>query len=67
MRYAAVVPNGIDLAAHPFRQDKGEFLVFIGRVSPEKRPEVAIEVARRAGLPLVMMIKRSEPAEVAYF
>lgn len=67
LRYAGMVHNGIDLAAHPFRAVKEDFLVFVGRVSPEKRPEVAVEVARRGGLPLVMLIKRTEPAERAYF
>lgn len=41
--------------------------MFVGRISAEKRPEVAIEVARRAKLPLVMMIKRNESTERAYF
>ena len=59
--------NGIDMAAHPFHAEKEDFLIFVGRISPEKRPEVAIEVAREAKLPLVMVIKRSEPAERAYF
>jgi glycosyltransferase involved in cell wall biosynthesis len=67
LRYAGVVYNGIDLAAHPFHQAKEDFLLFVGRISPEKRPEVAVEVAREAKLPLVMVIKRSEPAERAYF
>ncbi len=67
LRYAGMVHNGIDLAAHPFRPVKEDFLVFVGRISPEKRPEVAVEVARQAKLPLVMLIKRSEPAERAYF
>jgi glycosyltransferase involved in cell wall biosynthesis len=67
LRYAGVVHNGIDLTAHPFRDLKEDFLLFVGRISPEKRPEVAIEVAREAGLPLVMAIKRNEPAERAYF
>ena len=62
-----VVYNGIDLAAHPFHSAKEDFLIFVGRISPEKRPEVAVEVARAAKLPLVMVIKRSEPAERAYF
>jgi glycosyltransferase involved in cell wall biosynthesis len=62
-----MVHNGIDLAAHPFHPVKEDFLIFVGRISPEKRPEVAIEVAREAKLPLVMVIKRSEPAERAYF
>jgi glycosyltransferase involved in cell wall biosynthesis len=67
LRYAAVVHNGIDLSVHPFNPVKEDFLVFVGRVSPEKRPEVAVEVARAAKLPLVMVVKRREPAERAYW
>jgi glycosyltransferase involved in cell wall biosynthesis len=67
VHYAGMVYNGIDLAAHPFRKKKEDFLVFVGRISPEKRPEVAAEVAKRAGMPLVMVVKRSEPAERAYW
>jgi glycosyltransferase involved in cell wall biosynthesis len=67
LRYAGVVYNGIDLATHPFHAAKEDFLIFVGRISPEKRPEVAIEVARAAKLPLVMVMKRTEPAERAYF
>ena len=64
---AGVVYNGIDVAAHPFHRVKEDFLVFVGRISAEKRPEVAIEVARRAKLPLVMVSKRTVPAERTYF
>ena len=67
VRYAGVVHNGIDMGLHPLTLRKEDFLVFVGRTSPEKRPEVAIEVARRAGLPLKMIVKRSEPAEVRYW
>jgi len=67
LRYAGVVHNGIDLTVHPFNPVKEDFLVFVGRISPEKRPEVAVEVARDAKLPLVMVIKRNEPAERAYW
>lgn len=63
LEYAGVVPNGIDLDAHPFQADKEDFLVFVGRSNPEKGPELAVDVARRAGLPLVMVVKRAEPHE----
>jgi glycosyltransferase involved in cell wall biosynthesis len=63
VRYAGVVPNGIDLAAHPLRTDKDEHVVFVGRCTPDKGPERAIEVARRADRPLVMVLKRAEPSE----
>ena len=32
----------------------GGYLAFIGRICPEKRPDWAIEIARRAGLPLAI-------------
>jgi glycosyltransferase involved in cell wall biosynthesis len=66
-RYAGVVHNGIDLDAYPYRSTKDDFLVFIGRATPDKGPVLAIEVARRAGLPLAMVVKRNEPFERRYW
>jgi len=65
--YAGVVHNGLDLTAHPWRKEKEDFLLFLGRCNPEKGPELAVEVAKRAGVPLVMVVKRSEDAEHAYW
>jgi glycosyltransferase involved in cell wall biosynthesis len=67
IRYAGVVPNGIDVDAYTYREAKDDYLVFIGRANPEKGVALAIDVARRAGLPLKMIVKRSEPPEVAYW
>ena len=67
LRYAATVHNGIDLDTYPYRDDKEDFLVYIGRANPDKGPVQAIEVARRAGLPLAMIVKRNEPFELAYW
>lgn len=67
VEYAGVVHNGIDIDAHPFQSEKEDFLVFLGRINPDKAPEVAIEVAREGGLPLTMIIKRSEPEEWEYW
>lgn len=51
-----LVPNGVELATYPFVADPGPTapLVFLGRVEEIKGPHLAIEVARRAGLPLVI-------------
>lgn len=43
----------LDYCAHP----AGDYLAFLGRISPEKRPDHAIEVAARAGLPLKIAAK----------
>jgi glycosyltransferase involved in cell wall biosynthesis len=55
--WAGTVYHGIPLALYPFRRGPGRYLAFLGRIAPEKRPEVAIEVAVRAGLPLKIAAK----------
>jgi len=49
-----VVHNPIDCAEWPFREQKDEFLLWIGRMSPDKGPQRAITAAREAGAPLVL-------------
>jgi len=67
VRYAGVVHNGVDIDAHPFCADKEDYLVFVGRINAEKGPETAVDVAHAAGLPLTMIVKRSEPEEWEYW
>jgi glycosyltransferase involved in cell wall biosynthesis len=66
VRVAAVVHNGIELDAYPVGRQREDFLLFVGRASAEKGPEVAIEVARRTGRRLVMAMKVNEPEEHRY-
>ena len=54
LAYLATVYNGIDPSAFAFRQDPEDYLLFFGRIHEEKGAHVAIEVARRAGRPLVI-------------
>jgi glycosyltransferase involved in cell wall biosynthesis len=65
--YAGVVHNGVDIDAYPWSKDKDDFLLFLGRCNPEKGPELAVEVAKRAGRRLVMIMKRSEPQEMEHW
>ncbi|ORB52450.1 glycosyl transferase family 1 [Mycolicibacterium rhodesiae] len=48
-----VVPNGVDAQAWPLGPG-GKALVWFGRITPEKAPHLAIEVAHRVGMPLVL-------------
>ncbi|MEA2740636.1 MAG: hypothetical protein QOH05_3943, partial [Acetobacteraceae bacterium] len=66
-RWAATVPNGVRPDRFPFRAARGEYAVFLGRMSPDKGPTWAIDAARAAGIPLVMAAKCREDSEVAYF
>lgn len=52
LNYVATVNNGIDCDQFVFSDVPGEFLLFAGRMAPEKQPQVAVEVAHRSGLPL---------------
>jgi glycosyltransferase involved in cell wall biosynthesis len=63
LRYAGVVHNGIDPSRYPLREEKEDFLLFLGRTNPDKGPRRAVEAARAAGMPLVMSVKMAEPVE----
>jgi len=52
--YVATIHHGIDTAAFPLGDAGGGYLLFFGRIHPDKGAAEAIEVARRVGLPLVM-------------
>ena len=54
LNYLATVYNGIDLSLYPLQESPGEELVFLGRIHPDKGVHLAIEVARRSGLPLLI-------------
>jgi len=52
LRYVATVFNGVDCDRFAPGRGDGGYLLFAGRMAPEKQPHLAIEVARKAGLPI---------------
>ena len=54
LNYLATVYNGIDLSLYPLQERGGDQLIFLGRIHPDKGVHLAIEVARRSGLPLLI-------------
>jgi glycosyltransferase involved in cell wall biosynthesis len=65
--FVATVHHGlpVDLLTPNF-DPRGGYLAFLGRISPEKRPDRAIAIARQAGLPLKIAAK-VDKADDAYF
>ena len=58
VNWLATIPHGIPVERYAFRARPREgYLAFIGRISPEKRPDVAIRLAIRAGIPLKIAAK----------
>lgn len=64
--WVGTVPHGLPLGLHAFYPQPGGYLAFLGRVSPEKRVDRAIEIAGRTGLPLKIAAK-VDRADRAYF
>jgi glycosyltransferase involved in cell wall biosynthesis len=50
--HVSVIHHGIDPARFPFVARPAEYVAFIGRFAPVKAPHLAIEAARRAGVPI---------------
>ena len=65
-RFAGTVHHGLPEDLIPFAPEGGDYLAFIGRISPEKRPDRAIEIAKRAGMKLKIAAK-VDYADRAYF
>ena len=66
-QWIATVHHGLPADLYSFSPDGADgYLAFLGRISPEKRPDRAIEVARRAGVELKIAAK-VDKADQDYF
>jgi glycosyltransferase involved in cell wall biosynthesis len=68
LNHVATVYNSIDVSTHHFfpTADRPPYLAFLGRISPEKGPHHAIEIAKATGIPLKMAGK-VDPVDIEYF
>jgi glycosyltransferase involved in cell wall biosynthesis len=65
--FVATVPHGLPLhLLKPNYRPSGEYVAFLGRISPEKRPDRAIAIARAVGIPIKIAAKVDKVDE-AYF
>jgi glycosyltransferase involved in cell wall biosynthesis len=66
IRWCGTVHNGIPEDLYSFREGPGKYLAFLGRISPEKRADRAIEIAKRLDTPLKIAAK-VDKADREYF
>ncbi len=57
MNWVSTIYHGLPHNLLRFTPESGKYLAFLGRISFEKRPDIAIDVARRAGIPFKMAAK----------
>jgi glycosyltransferase involved in cell wall biosynthesis len=55
--WQATVYHGLPADLYRFRAQPGSYLAFLGRISPEKRVDRAIEIAKRVRIPLKIAAK----------
>jgi len=66
MRTVGAIPNPIDLRLWPLVEDKSDYLLWMGRMTPEKGPHRAIAAARIADVPLILA-GVVQPGQQEYF
>ncbi len=64
LAYLATTYNGVDPDAFTFVDRPGDYLLFLARFHPEKGAHLAIEIAKRAGVPLKIA---GIPQDKAYY
>jgi glycosyltransferase involved in cell wall biosynthesis len=57
INWQRTVYHGLPRDLHSLREGPGKYLAFLGRISPEKRVDSAIEIARRVGMELKIAAK----------
>ena len=67
LNWVGRVHNALRVQDWPFRADKQDYALFLGRFTPYKGAHLAVRAAHEAGVPLVLAGKCDEPAEKAYF
>jgi glycosyltransferase involved in cell wall biosynthesis len=66
LNWAGTVYHSVDVPSFPFSPTPGAYLVFVGRIAPEKGPEHAINIAKRSGIPLKIAAK-VDPIDQPYY
>ena len=66
VNWLATIPHGLPSTDIPFHPKPRDYLAFLGRIAPEKRPDRAIEIAKRAGRRLKIAAKVDD-ADRKYF
>ena len=64
--WLATIRHGLGRGICPFDPEGGDYLAFLGRISPKKRPDRAIEIARLSGMKLRIAAK-VDNADIEYF
>lgn len=66
LNWLKTIHHGLPQDMYSLNEKGGDYLLFLGRICPEKRPDRAIEIARKAGITLKIAAK-VDPVDREYF
>ncbi len=67
LNYVGTIYNAVEIESYPFRAEKEEYALFLGRFSEDKGAHNAIYIAQQAGIPLRMAGKVDPGVDSHYF
>jgi glycosyltransferase involved in cell wall biosynthesis len=67
LNYVGTIYNAVEVESYPFREDKEDYALFLGRFSEDKGAHNAIYIAQRANIPLRMAGKVDPGVDAHYF
>jgi glycosyltransferase involved in cell wall biosynthesis len=67
LNYVGTIYNAVEVDTYPFRSEKDDYALFLGRFTPDKGAHNAIYIAQEAGVPLRMAGKVDPGADSRYF
>ncbi len=65
--WVSTIYHGIETADFQFHPEPGKYLAFLGRISWDKRPDWAIQIAKKSGVPLKIAAKIEGPESQQYY
>lgn len=60
LNWVSTIYHGLDVPTFKFSSKPGKYLAFLGRISRDKRPDWAIDIAIKSGIPLKIAAKIDE-------
>lgn len=66
MNMAGTIYNGLHMEHYPFSERPGNYLLYVGRITPQKGTHIAVQLAAELKMPLILAAKL-EPDQQRYF
>lgn len=66
MNHVATIHNGLPMEHYPYNLVHGEYLLYVGRITPQKGTHIAVQLAKKLNLPLILAAK-CDPEQQQYF